>query len=88
VEATHYIVCVEDRRNAALTGSAGGTYASPPHTLDHAHELVAVLLDAPGAPLDGLGPWRRAVAGGERTVRLVPSSESPGAAASGYAPSP
>jgi hypothetical protein len=71
VSTLHYVVEVSDRRNAQLTGGTGGTYRSPPHTLDHAHELVAVLLDFPGGPIQGEGPWRRAVPGGERVVSLV-----------------
>ena len=67
----HYVVEVSDRRNAQLTGSAGGTYRSPAHSLEHAHELVAVLLDFPGYEIEGEGPWRRAVPGGERVVSLV-----------------
>ena len=67
----HYVVEVSDRRNAQLTGSGGGTYRSPAHTLEHAHQLVAVLLDFPGFAIEGEGPWRRAVPGGERVVSLV-----------------
>ncbi len=30
-----------------------------------------MLLDFPGHPIEGEGPWRRAVPGGERVVSLV-----------------
>ncbi len=73
MSALNYVVEVEDRRNAQLTGSTGGTYRSPAHSLAHAHQLVAVLLDFPGFPIEGEGPWRRAVPGGERVVTLVPA---------------
>ncbi len=67
----HYVVEVSERRNAQLTGGSGGSYRSPPHSLEHAHQLVAVLLDFPDFPIQGQGPWRRAVPGGERVVTLV-----------------
>jgi hypothetical protein len=34
-------------------------------------DRAALLVDAAG-PLDGDGPWTRAIAGGRRTVRLRP----------------
>lgn len=66
-----YIVSVEDRLSEQMTGHAGAAYESPPHLLEHAHELVRVLLDSPGRAIEGEGPWRRARAGGERVVWLT-----------------
>lgn len=64
-----YLVEVEDRFSAGLTGRHDRSYASPPQRLDEALVLAALLLDA-GSDLDGEGPWHRAIAGGRRTVRL------------------
>ena len=66
--------CVEvaDRFSAGLTGRHDRTYVSPPQPRDLALELAALLLDS-GGTLDGDGPWHRAIAGGRRTVRLLPS---------------
>jgi len=69
--APRYIVSVEDRLSERMTGHAGTTYESPPHSLEHAHALVRMLLDAPSRPIEGEGPWRRARAGGERVVWLT-----------------
>jgi hypothetical protein len=61
---------VADRFTPGLTGRGDRDYVSPPQPRDAALALAALLLDA-GATPDGDGPWRRALAGGRRTVRLV-----------------
>ncbi|WP_205696716.1 hypothetical protein [Conexibacter sp. SYSU D00693] len=63
---------VTDRFTPGLGGRADRTYVSPPHDPAAARELAALLLDRAVAP-EGDGPWRRALAGGLRTVRLLPS---------------
>ena len=65
-----YVVEVEDRLSAALSRRSGGGYASPPQSLDDARRLASLLLDTEHVP-DGDGPWKRPLAGGLRTVRLV-----------------
>jgi hypothetical protein len=65
-----YVVEVEDRLSAALSRRNGGDYASPPQSLEDARRLASLLLDTEDMP-DGEGPWRRPLAGGLRTVRLV-----------------
>ncbi|WP_272474676.1 hypothetical protein [Baekduia alba] len=64
-----YAVEVQDRFTPGLTGRSDRFYISPPQTRDAALTLAAMLLDAAGDP-DGDGPWRRALAGGRRTVQL------------------
>jgi hypothetical protein len=64
-----YAVEVEDRFSPGLTGRSDRDYVSPPQPRDAALTLAALLLDAGSQP-DGDGPWRRAIAGGRRTVRL------------------
>jgi hypothetical protein len=65
-----YRVEVEDRFSPGLTGRHDRVYSSPPQPRDEALTLAALLLDA-GPDLEGDGPWRKAIAGGRRTVRLV-----------------
>jgi hypothetical protein len=69
------MVEVEDRFSPGLTGRHDRAYASPPQPRDQALTLAALLLDA-GPDLDGDGPWRKAIAGGRRTVRIVSVSEN------------
>lgn len=64
-----FLVEVAERFSPGLTGRADRTYCSPPQSREHALLLAALLLDAAG-PLDGDGPWQRAIAGGRRIVRL------------------
>ena len=66
------IVEVAERFSPGLTGRADRAYASPPQPRERALVLAALLVDAAG-PLDGDGPWQRAIAGGRRTVRLRPT---------------
>lgn len=71
-----FTVEVDDRFSPGLTGRHDRAYASPPQPHDTALTLAALLLDA-GQDLDGMGPWQRALAGGRRTVRLVPAADAP-----------
>jgi hypothetical protein len=65
-----YRVVVEDRVSGPLTGRPARGYRSPPQELDDARLLAALLLDR-GGELDGDGPWRRPLAGGQRHVAIV-----------------
>jgi hypothetical protein len=65
-----YLVLVHDRVNGPLTGRPARTYRSPPQSLDDARCLAALLLDR-GDELEGEGPWRRPLAGGQRHVAIV-----------------
>jgi hypothetical protein len=67
-----YVVLVEDRVSGPLTGRPARSYRSPAQPLDDARCLAALLLDR-GAELDGAGPWRRPVPGGQRHVAVVPA---------------
>jgi hypothetical protein len=68
------VVEVAERFSPGLTGRSDRSYVSPPQPRDRALLLAALLVDAAG-PLDGDGPWQRAIAGGKRTVRLVPARD-------------
>jgi hypothetical protein len=71
-----YLVVVDDRVSGPLTGRPGRMYRSPAQTLEDARCLAALLLDR-GGELDGEGPWRRPLAGGQRHVAIVPAPDSP-----------
>ena len=62
-----YRVIVTERRSRRLVGTDGITNISPPQTEPQARALIALIADA---SVDGAGPWRRAVAGGRRTIEL------------------
>ena len=65
-----YRVLVTDRVTHGLANGDGRHYESPPQTEQQARSLVAVLV---GAELhDHSGPWRQAIAGGQRTIELRP----------------
>jgi hypothetical protein len=64
-----YVLEVEDRLTSTLSRRSGGSYASPPQSLDDARRLAALLLDCDEPPA-GEGPWRRPLAGGHRSVTL------------------
>jgi hypothetical protein len=63
------IVVVSEQRTAGLAGAEGLHYTSPPQTERQARVLAGLLN---GAPVDGPGPWRQAIAGGQRTIELRP----------------
>jgi hypothetical protein len=71
-----YLVVVEDRVSGQLTDRAERTYRSPAQALDDARCLAALLLDR-GGELEGDGPWRRPLAGGQRHVAIVPAPVGP-----------
>jgi hypothetical protein len=63
-----YRVLVTDHITHGLAGGDGRHYESPPQTEQQARSLVAVLV---GADLrDRSGPWRQAIAGGQRIIEL------------------
>jgi hypothetical protein len=60
---------VADHVTPALVSDGGArTYISPPQPEEHARSLVAIVLGHP--PGNERGPWRLAIAGGQRTVEL------------------
>jgi single-strand DNA-binding protein len=63
-----FVITLSEERDAALVGSAGQSYTSPPQSLEQARALAGLLL---GAPVSGAGPWRHAIAGGQRTVAVI-----------------
>jgi len=65
-----YLVVVGDRVSGQLTTRSERTYRSPAQSLEDARCLAALLLDR-GGELDGDGPWRRPLAGGQRHVAIV-----------------
>ena len=66
-----YIVEVDDRCQPQLVGHSGCSYASPPQPAVQALALVRALLGCPQHDLRvGDSPWRSAIAGGNRTIRL------------------
>ena len=66
-----YVVEVEDRRNEGLAGHAGTTYVSPAQSRAQALALVHVLLGRSGGEIALTdGPWRLAIAGGSRVIRV------------------
>lgn len=71
-----YLVVVDDRVSGPLTGRPARSYRSPAQALDDARRLAALLLDR-GGELDGDGPWRRPLAGGQRHVAIVPAPVGP-----------
>ena len=66
-----YIVEVDDHCQPQLVGHSGCSYASPPQPAVQALALVRALLGCPQYELRVAdGPWRCAIAGGNRTIRL------------------
>jgi hypothetical protein len=62
-----YRVLVTDQITPGLTSSNGRHYESPPQSQEQARSLVAMLGVAHG---DDCGPWRQAIAGGQRIIEL------------------
>ena len=73
-----YHVVVDDRVSGPLNPRPARSYRSPPQGLDDARCLAALLLDR-GDELDGDGPWRRPLAGGQRHVAIVTARPDPAA---------
>ena len=65
-----YVVTVDDRVSGPLTTRPPRRYRSPPQKLEDARCLAVLLLDR-GDELDGDGPWRRPLPGGQRHVEIV-----------------
>ena len=63
-----YRVLVTDRTTRGLVNRDGCHYESPPQPEQQARSLIAVLI---GAEIgDHCGPWREAIAGGQRIIEL------------------
>ena len=62
-----YRVLVTDQITPGLAGGDGRHYESPPQTEQQARSLVAILGAEHG---DDCGPWRQAIAGGQRIIEL------------------
>jgi hypothetical protein len=68
-----YVVVVEEHIDRELAGRSPCLYISPPQLRTSALALVRLLLSRSDDQL-GDGPWRMAVAGGERTIRMLRTS--------------
>jgi hypothetical protein len=68
-----YRVLVTDQLAPALTAAEDRHYESPPQSEQQARALLAILLGA-SRSRDHCGPWRQAIAGGQRIVELRASS--------------
>jgi hypothetical protein len=66
-------VHIRDAVNAALTGHDGCEYTSPPQSHAQAVALVRLLLGRPVPRADGPQRWTVSIAGGRRTISLVPA---------------
>jgi hypothetical protein len=60
-------VRVTEDRCLGLVDTDATTYVNPVQTEEQARSLIALL--ATGTP-DGVGPWRLAIAGGQRVIVL------------------
>lgn len=71
-----YVVAVRERIHADLAGHGCRDYTSPPQPRHQALALAQLLLGAttPPSTPEGTGRWTRAVAGGQRTVTVMPSA--------------
>ena len=63
-----YRVLVTDHITRGLVNGDERHYESPPQTEQQARSLLAVLVGA--ELLDHRGPWRQAIAGGQRIIEL------------------
>jgi hypothetical protein len=63
-----YRVLVTDHITPGLVNGDGRHYESPPQTEQQARSLLAVLVGAEHG--DHCGPWRQAIAGGQRIIEL------------------
>ena len=66
--AAIYRVLVTDQITPGLTSGDGRHYESPPQSEQQALSLVALLVGAKHG--DHRGPWRHAIAGGQRIIEL------------------
>jgi hypothetical protein len=67
-----YRVLVTERLSSELVESTQGPYLSPPQTEQEARSLIRLLVGSPA--LEGGGPWRQVVAGGQRIIELCRES--------------
>ena len=67
-----YRVLVTDQLTPGLAASDSRRYESPPQTEQQARALLCILVGT--ATSDHAGPWRQAIAGGQRIVELKASS--------------
>jgi len=65
---SRYRVLVTDQITPGLVNGDGRHYESPPQSEQQARSLVAVLVGAEHR--DHRGPWRQAIAGGQRIIEL------------------
>jgi len=65
---SNYRVLVTDHITPGLANGDGSHYESPPQTEQQARSLLAVLVGAEHR--DRCGPWRQAIAGGQRIIEL------------------
>ena len=63
-----YRVLITDQITRGLVNGDGRHYESPPQSEQQARSLVAVLGGAEHR--DHCGPWRQAIAGGQRIIEL------------------
>jgi hypothetical protein len=66
--ASTYRVLVTDQITPGLADGDGRHYESPPQSEQQARSLVAILGGADHG--DHRGPWRQAIAGGQRIIEL------------------
>ena len=66
--SSSYRVLVTDHITPGLANGDGRHYESPPQTEQQARSLVEVLVGV--EHLDHCGPWRQAIAGGQRIIEL------------------
>lgn len=64
-----YVVTVEDRVSGPLTDRSQRDYRSPAQPIEDARRLAALLLDR-ATDVEGDGPWRRPLPGGQRHVAI------------------
>jgi hypothetical protein len=70
-DTERFVVEVLETVTEALIEHEGQAYVSPPQNREQALELVAVLLGHPTSANGGAEQlWRRAIAGGQRSVKL------------------
>jgi hypothetical protein len=67
------VVHVRDAINPTLAGRADASYQSPPQPREDALNLVRLLLGRSEAPNAGQPRWTCPIAGGRRTVTLMPA---------------
>jgi hypothetical protein len=68
IDSRTYRVLVTDQLMPGLTGEENRHYESPPQTEQQARALVCMLVGT--STRDHTGPWRHAIAGGQRIVEL------------------